>query len=155
MAASSVVDPHATELTTALRGVVRSLGADDDDARNAHTTQNELARLVCDEAQRWAAAQPALAWVAGWPPLLHPYGSTVSSLAQHGSDLDLTLLFETAARGQGGSWCRVDYQLQRSLITHLHRVFMAVRQSGDTRWISVEPLMHLRQPMVPQSDLEE
>jgi len=123
---------------------VLSLQADADDARNATRTQNELARLICEEAQRWVAAQPALAWAAGWPPMLHAFGSSACNLAQHGSGLDLTMLFEPP--GATGSWCTFSVDAQRSLILHLHRVFLSVRQSGDTRWISVETVLHERSP---------
>ena len=89
------------------------------------------------------AAEPA--WAAGWPPILQPFGSSSCYLA-HGSGLDLTLLFEGVGTGLG---FRFTPDAQRSLIAHLHRVLMSVRQQGDQRWISVELLLHsARFPML-------
>ena len=144
---------HDEGLSEAALGIVNSLRADEVDAHKLSETMTKLQPLVVSEARRWMlneaprylASQPELAMelgLAGFglnPPQLLAYGSAASRLGQHGSDLDMTLLFEPP--GPMGATVVLDVELQRSLIGHLHRALLGQALSSPVgQWLSVETL---------------
>ena len=144
---------HDEGLSEAALGIVNSLRADEGDAHKLSETMTKLQPLVVSEARRWMlneaprylASQPELAMelgLAGFglnPPQLLAYGSAASRLGQHGSDLDVTLLFEPP--GPMGATVVLDVELQRSLIGHLHRALLSHALSSPVgQWLSVEAL---------------